>query len=236
MTRKIGEWICWKKFHCVSISPVQKNSNRYILLFVFLTLTSCATFRYESGYAIASWYGPDFHGKPTSSGEIFDMNALTCAHREYPFGTNLKVTNISNNKTVSCLVNDRGPFIEGRDLDLSYAAAKEIDLIGTGTCEVRIEYVGRDTSYIKEVGYFSSTGPFTIQVGSFREFSNAIRLKTGLELKYSSVYITEAEIDGNKFYRVRIGRFQIRDEVHDLAKTLADEGYGVFITSCDENI
>jgi rare lipoprotein A len=133
-------------------------------------------------------------------------------------------------------VNDRGPFVEGRDLDLSYAAAKEIDLIGTGICEVRIEYIGRDTSYIKEVRYFSSTGPFTIQIGSFREFSNAIRLKTGLELKYSSVYITEAEIDGNKFYRVRIGRFQITDEVHDLAKTLADEGYGVFITSCDDNI
>jgi rare lipoprotein A len=236
MTRKIGEWIFWKKFYWVSVSPVQKSSNHYILLLIFLTLTSCATFRYESGYAIASWYGPDFHGRPTSSGEIFDMNAFTCAHREYPFGTKLKVTNISNNKTVSCLVNDRGPFVEGRDLDLSYAAAKEIDLIGTGICEVRIEYIGRDTSYIKEVRYFSSTGPFTIQIGSFREFSNAIRLKTGLELKYSSVYITEAEIDGNKFYRVRIGRFQITDEVHDLAKTLADEGYGVFITSCDDNI
>jgi rare lipoprotein A len=190
----------------------------------------------KRGHAVASWYGPDFHGRPTSSGEIFDMNAFTCAHREYPFGTKLKVTNISNKKTVNCLVNDRGPFVEGRDLDLSYAAAREIGLIGSGTSEVMIEYMGRDNSYIKEVRYSSSTGPFTIQVGSFREFSNAIRLKAGLELKYSSVYITEAEIDGNRFYRVRIGKFRIRDEVHDLAKTLADEGYGVFITSYEVKI
>lgn len=208
----------------------------HYLLLAFILLTSCATFRYESGYAIASWYGPDFHGRPTSSGEIFDMNAFTCAHRDYPFGTKLMVTNVSNNKTVSCLVNDRGPFVEGRDLDLSYAAAREIGLIGVGTCEVMIEYMGRDTSYIKEVRYLSSTGPFTIQVGSFREFSNAIRLKTGLELRYSSVYITEAEIDGNRFYRVRIGKFQIRDEVHDLARILADEGYGIFIASYNEKI
>ena len=237
MTQFFG-FLGFNPINCVnsinSTNPMKLVVHYLLLALIFLT--SCAIFRYESGYAVASWYGPDFHGRPTSSGEIFDMNVLTCAHREYPFGTKLKVTNISNNKTVSCLVNDRGPFVEGRDIDLSYAAAKEIDMIGTGTCEVRIEYAGRDTSYIKEVRYFSSTGPFTIQVGSFREFPNAIRLKTGLGLKYSSVYITEAEIDGNRFYRVRIGRFQVRDEVQDLAKALADEGYGVFITSCDEKI
>ncbi|MFZ6016669.1 MAG: septal ring lytic transglycosylase RlpA family protein [Nitrospirota bacterium] len=71
---------------------------------------------------MASWYVPDFHGRPTSSGELFNMYAFTCAHREHPFGTRLKVTSISNNKTVSCVINDRGPFVSGRDLDLSYAA------------------------------------------------------------------------------------------------------------------
>jgi len=214
---------------------------RYLLLYFSLVfITGCAAARYKTypgpGYAVASWYGPDFHGKPTSSGEIFNMNALTCAHKEYPFGTRLEVTNISNNKTVNCMVNDRGPFVEGRDLDLSYAAAKEIGLIEQGVGNVRIEYTGRDTSYIKEVRYISNTGPFTIQVGSFREISNAIRLKMALELKYSRVYITEVEIASSRYYRVRVGKFYIKDEVYCLAKTLADEGYDVLVTGFEEKI
>ena len=212
----------------------------FLLYSSLLLLASCAPARYEaypeSGYAVASWYGRDFHGRPTSSGEIFDMNALTCAHREYPFGTVLKVTNVSNNKSVDCLVNDRGPFVAGRDLDLSYAAAREIGLIGTGTCKVKVENIGRDTGYIKEVRYLSREGPFTAQVGSFREFSNAKRLKMCLELKYSEVYISETEIDGSTFYRVRIGKFQTKDEVRHLSEILANEGYSVFITKYDERI
>ncbi|MBI5187942.1 MAG: septal ring lytic transglycosylase RlpA family protein [Nitrospirae bacterium] len=224
--------------NCVnSMNPVTiiKLVTCYLLL-VFLA--SCAPARYETypepGYAIASWYGPDFHGRPTSSGELFNMYALTCAHREHQFGTRLKVTNISNNKAVNCLVNDRGPFVSGRDLDLSYAAAREIGLIGPGTGKVRIEYLGRDTRYIREVRYSSDRGPFTIQVGSFKELSNATRLKTALELKYSKVYITETEIDGIRYYRVRIGKFNIKDDAFRLAKNLADEGYSVLITHYDE--
>jgi len=203
-------------------------------------LASCTAARYESypsaPYAVASWYGTDFHGRQTASGEIFDMYAYTCAHREYPFGTKLRVTNISNNKTVSCIVNDRGPFIAGRDLDLSYAAAKKIGLIGPGTCRVRIEYMGRDTTYIREVRDLSNIGPFTIQVGSFRELSNAILLKRALELKYNKVYITEAYINGGRFYRVRIGKLLVKGDASRLAKILADEGYGVLIINYDERI
>jgi rare lipoprotein A len=216
---------------------------RVVFLLVPLALfllSSCGIFSYESyhktGFGIASWYGPDFHGKPTSSGEIYDMNRLTCAHREYPFGTKLRVTNVSNSKSVNCTVNDRGPFVSGRDLDLSYAAAKEIGLIGQGTTEVRIEYIGRDNSYIKEVRYLSDTGPFTIQVGSFKELSNASRLKLSLDLKYSMIYLTEAKIKGSRFYRVRIGKFSIKQEAHKLAKTLADEGYSVFIVRYEDRI
>jgi rare lipoprotein A len=213
----------------------------YSLLWVILfLLTSCATYNYERypgpDYAVASWYGSDFHGKPTSSGEIFNMYALTCAHKEYPFGTMLKVTNVSNNKTVDCIVNDRGPFVEGRDIDLSYAAAKEIGLVEQGLCDVRIEYLGRDTSYVKEVKYLSGAGIVTIQVGSFREFSNAERLKMALEFKYSKVYITEVEINNDQYYRVRIGKFDVKDDAYQIAKTLADEGYDVLITTYDENI
>lgn len=206
----------------------------------FFLLSSCGIFSYESyhktGFGVASWYGPDFHGKPTSSGEIYDMYALTCAHREYAFGTRLKVTNISNNKSVNCTVNDRGPFVSGRDLDLSYAAAKEIGIIRQGISEVRIEYIGRDTSYMKEVRYLSGTGPFTIQVGSFKELSNASRLKLSLDLKYTLIYLTEAKIKGSRFYRVRIGKFSMKEEAYKLAKTLADEGYSVLIVRYEDSI
>jgi rare lipoprotein A len=164
------------------------------------------------------------------------MYAFTCAHKEYPFGTELKVTNLSNDKTTRCVVNDRGPFVDGRDLDLSYAAAREIDLIGPGTCRVKIDYLGRDTSYIKQVKYLSYAGPFTVQVGSFREIGNALRLKMALELEYDDVYLTEADINGARFYRVRIGRFDERGEGYDFAKILADEGYGVFIAACDDGM
>jgi rare lipoprotein A len=122
------------------------------LFFAFLFLASCASIdseRYsepydDSGYAIASWYGREFHGKRTSSGQPFNMHAFTCAHRTYPFGTELKITNPVNGKTVHCVVNDRGPSSKDRDIDLSYAAAKKIGLTKKGAAKVRIEYSGRD--------------------------------------------------------------------------------------------
>ena len=103
--------------------PIQQNSGK-----ILLTLEG-----------VASYYANDFHGKQTSNGEIFDMNALTAAHRTFPFGTKVRVTNLENNKIVVVRVNDRGPFKEGRMMDLSMAAAKEIDLIRTGTAHVRLE-------------------------------------------------------------------------------------------------
>ena len=103
--------------------PVQQNSEK-----ILLTLEG-----------IASYYAQDFQGKQTSNGETFDMNALTAAHRTFPFGTKVRVTNLENNKTVVVRVNDRGPFKEGRIMDLSMGAAKEIDLIRTGTAQVRLD-------------------------------------------------------------------------------------------------
>ncbi|NWF97795.1 MAG: septal ring lytic transglycosylase RlpA family protein [Nitrospirae bacterium] len=205
------------------------------LISLNILLVSCAS-HYRSSYAVASWYGSEFHGKPTSSGEIFNMYANTCAHREYPFGTKLKVTNVMNNKSISCIVNDRGPFVSGRDIDLSYAAAKEIGLIPAGTSNVIIEYLGRDESYIKEVRYLSSSGPFTLQIGSFKDKSNAVRLKTALELKYKEVYLQQTSINGENYFRVRLGKFIEINEVKKLGKILANEGYSVFITKYEERV
>lgn len=87
----------------------------------------------------ASYYGREFHGRKTASGEIFDMNAMTAAHRTLPFGTIVRVTNLRNGKSAKVRINDRGPFVSGRDIDLSYAAAKAIDLISSGSMKVKIE-------------------------------------------------------------------------------------------------
>jgi rare lipoprotein A (peptidoglycan hydrolase) len=106
-------------------------------------------------YSVASWYGHTFHGKTTASGAVYDMHDFTCAHRTFPFGTWLKITNVVNNKSTFCVVNDRGPFENFRDLDLSYAAATVLDMISLGICAVRIEYLGMESAYIKTLkGFF----------------------------------------------------------------------------------
>jgi rare lipoprotein A len=226
--------------------PLRSLRNRGFRRFLFIVLihffifplSSCASYHLSSapGYGIASWYGPGFHGNPTSSGEPFDMYAYTCAHREYPFGTKLKVTHPSNGRSVYCLVNDRGPFVDGRDIDLSYAAARDIGLLEPGISEVMIEYVGRDPSFMRKVAYASQEGALTIQAGSFRDLSNAQRLRRALELKYGDVYIHEVNLNGSTFFRVRIGRSLAREDAVSLAETLANEGYQVLITSYDERI
>ncbi|MGE5299539.1 MAG: septal ring lytic transglycosylase RlpA family protein [Acidobacteriota bacterium] len=215
---------------------------RYALVLMLAFLAACSTVRQEtlpgSGYAVASWYGPDFNGRPTSSGEIFNMYAMTCAHKEYPFGTKVRVTNVANNKTAECVVNDRGPFVEGRDIDLSYAVAKEIEMIGPGTGKVFLEVDGRDMSYIRKVKVQSAgkTGPFAIQVGSFAESINAVRLKVALRLKYGNVYIQDAELKGATYYRVRIGNFESLNSAVSTAEQLGQEGYPAVVMKADVKI
>ncbi len=214
----------------------------YLLLLLFaILLVSCASlppveyYPARDGYVTASWYGKDFHGRPTSSGERFDMYGLTCAHKTMDFGTRLRVTNPDNNKSVEVLVNDRGPFIAGRDLDLSYGAAKEIGFAGKGVGAVKIERLGREMRYAKRVEFAPSltAGTLTIQVGAFIDQANAYRLKQGLALRYSNVYITTFLKGDQKFYRVRIGEFTGRDSAHSIAEKLANEGYSTLITSKD---
>jgi len=93
-------------------------------------------------YGKASFYGPQFHGKKTASGEVFNMYDLTAAHKTLPFGTRCRVTNLKNGKTVVVRINDRGPFVPGRILDLSYGAARALDAIADGVIEVKVEVLG----------------------------------------------------------------------------------------------
>ncbi len=150
----------------------------------------------------------------------------------------LKVTNTENNRSAECIVNDRGPFVEDRDIDLSYAVAKEIGVTGPGIARVLLEPLGRDNSYIRPVKFRISgkTGPFAVQVGSFTENINAIRLKTGLRLKYSNVYIQETEVKGETYYRVRVGNYQDYNSAVSAAEQLGQEGYPALLLKADVKI
>ncbi len=129
-------------------------------LFLLVFMISCATKTSQyyghypkKFYGIASWYGPNFHGKKTASGEIYNMFDFTAAHKYLPFNTLVRVRNLSNNKSVIVRINDRGPFVKNRIIDLSYAAAKKIDLIKTGTAFVEVEILFKKNYFI-QVGCF----------------------------------------------------------------------------------
>ncbi len=115
-----------------------------ILIVICLAATGCFNRTGPRGYGgygagYASWYGEKFHGHPTASGEIFDMYAYTAAHRSLPFGTRVRVTSEENGRSVVVRINDRGPWVEGRIIDLSYAAAKQLGMLEAGVVRVRLE-------------------------------------------------------------------------------------------------
>lgn len=117
-----------------------------VVLSVTLSLALCATPVLQQAYAhdtvlsgVASWYGPGFHGRTTANGERYNMNELTAAHKSLKFGTKVRVTNENNGKSVVVRINDRGPYIGSRIIDLSKGAAQAIDMIGSGTAAVKVE-------------------------------------------------------------------------------------------------
>lgn len=203
------------------------------LLLVSLLIASCATApgrRQYAGRATVSWYGPGFHGNLTSSGERYDMDAMTCAHKTLPFGTRLRLVNVENKRSVVVVVNDRGPFVDGRDIDVSRAAARQLGIIGAGTGVVDVVALGRDMRYAKYLdgkkpGSVRTGGPYTIQVGAFVERTNAKHVRDGLRLNHRTVYVMEAWVNGTKYYRVRVGKFKEEKQAERYARDLAYEGY-----------
>ena len=188
--------------------------------------------RDHHGYAeegMASWYGPDFHGKATSCGEIYDMNAMTSAHKILPMGTKLRVTNLRNNRTIEVRINDRGPFVKSRIIDLSYAAAKELDIVASGTAPVLIETVpGSNLEII--------LGPFTVQVGAFTNSDNAYRLASQLEKRYGSSSVQRGWVNGTLFHRVRVGSYPQFDDAEAVRIEFEKNGTAAaFIVALDKN-
>jgi rare lipoprotein A len=173
-------------------------------------------------YGVASWYGSDFHGKETSSGEVYDMYELTCAHNTLPLGTMVMVTNLENGNSVEVKVNDRGPFAKGRIIDLSYAAAKILGMYEKGTAMVKVEFIGPLIEQIQR---------FTVQVGSFIDEGNAQRLADQLRKGFENVYVTIIETSTQKYHRVRVGQFETEESALRIAEKLAQMGYKVLVTS-----
>jgi rare lipoprotein A len=175
----------------------------------------------------ASWYGAPFHGRRASNGEIYDMNKLTAAHRTLPFETMVRVTNQKNGKSTVVRITDRGPFVNNRVIDLSYAAAREIDSVGPGVVPVRVE--------VLSAGIDPELGFFTIQVGSFRERANAERLRDRLVATYTPVSIKRYDTNGG-LYRVHVGKISGEEAAKELSERLRSrEGLLPMVVRLDES-
>ena len=168
--------------------------------------------------------------KKTSNGEIYDMYAMTAAHKTLPLGTYVQVHHLENNRKLEVRINDRGPFVRGRIIDLSYTAAKKLGLVGPGTAEVEIEALG--TPAVADGGkgrtfvqrdYYS--GNFTFQIGAFANLENAERLKRKLDAQYKNAHITRYDRGDKIFYRVRLGAFKTLEDAVLNEALLIQDGY-----------
>jgi len=161
---------------------------------------------------LASWYGEEWHGGSTSNGERYDMHALTAAHKTLPLGVYVRVRNRRNNSEVVVRINDRGPFVKERIIDLSFAAAKQLGITGTGTAPVHIEALGYRSAdgtgpapYRPPASY--DTGDFAVQIAAFTRRENAERLAARMRKGYGAAGIQDATVNGSRFYRVRVGSY-----------------------------
>lgn len=190
---------------------------------------------------VASWYGKEFHGRPTASGEIYDMYQHTAAHLTAPLGTYALVTNLENGQSVRVRINDRGPYRRPRILDLSYEAARQIDLVRSGAGRVQIEFLAEPALVVQptvmpvdtspdqrnSVQVLEAPGmqPFAVQVGAYPDQNNAVRAQKTLTTMYSNVWISMAPEGTQPLHRVRLGPFNNRDEAERVVHAIKARGY-----------
>lgn len=207
-----------------------------LLLVTVISITACSvppsripppiTPPRASQTGIASWYGPGFHGKATASGVIYNQHDLTAAHQTLPLGTRVLVTNLENGRSVEVLINDRGPFAKGRIIDLSYAAAESLGMVGPGTIPVRIEVVG---SGADKVSLIKDSLDYTLQLGSFSVLENARQLRDLVARQFSEVAIVPLNTSSTTYYRVQLGKFSTRSSAEEQARRVTQAGYPVVI-------
>ena len=172
--------------------------------------------------AVASFYAEQYHGKKTSNGEIFNMNDLTAAHKTLPFGTVLKVTNLANGKSVQVRVNDRGPFVAGREIDLSKEAARRLDMISSGTANVKIVVL-----------QLPAEKSYRYQLGSYTSKESASPMARTLKQKGFDVKYEIASSNGKNIVRVVIP-FVPESDRSSLEKRLKAAGYSNFVVRVEK--
>lgn len=176
------------------------------------------------GSGVASWYGPNFHGLATANGETYDMNDLTAAHKTLPFNTVVKVENIDNGKSVVVRINDRGPYVGNRVIDLSKKSAEEVDMIDTGTANVRILLVEEGDRPISSANT-SSSESFTVQLASFDSENEA----KAHSAKISGARVEKISAAGKTVYRVYYGTYKKVEEARSAQQQLSKKGLAGFV-------
>lgn len=175
---------------------------------------------------IASWYGPGFHGRKTATGEIFNMYEMTAAHKTLPIPSYAEVTNLANNKTVVVRINDRGPYVGNRVLDLSYAAAKKLGIQGGGTGKVEIKTISplQALPHIQKTAESQHKKVF-MQVGSFGSQKKALKLHQKLAAGHlPEPKIVTAKNKSNTVYKVQLGPINSQQKANQLSSQLAHLG------------
>jgi rare lipoprotein A len=169
---------------------------------------------------VASWYGPSFHGNPTANGELYDMWALTAAHRTLPFGTRVLVQSVDTGKSVTVRINDRGPFMRGRVIDLSYGAARELAMIGKGTEDVILTILNSSGSEYFRNKSNGSAENYWVQAGSFATLTQAVSLQEQLVHLYPHVRLKTVDLPSGQWHRVQIGTFFSQEKAQTVAAEL----------------
>lgn len=233
-SKKSGKINSSKGMHEATMRPYTINGKTY-----YPTVVKVG----DRASGIASWYGPDFHGKKTSNGETYDMHAMTAAHKTLPMNTMVRVTNIKNGKSIVVRINDRGPFVAGRVIDLSKTGAVKLDVFNAGTAPVLLEVVGFNGNVgsvaiassqpsLKQAGSQKSStqtksqqqqtfvgGIFMVQIGAFKNLSGANAHKRQHAGQYGNgaydTVIKSYDLDGGKIYRVFISGFRSEEEAKD---------------------
>lgn len=175
---------------------------------------------------IASWYGVPYHGRPAADGEIYNMETLVAAHRTMPFNTWVRVTNLANHKSVNVRIIDRGPFVEGRIIDLSKAAARDIDLLGPGIGEVRLEVIGAPVDI--PAGDF-----YGVQIGAYASLDRAERMRIDYAARFGGTARIVEKQGPSPLWRVVVGREASAAAAQQIADGLAPDLHNIFVVRLD---